>query len=93
MTSLLLLKQGPDGIDEESSLYADAVRNISWDENSVFILALLINLSRCGLNNIQLILESAEERYLVMDISVVGFIWVHLYTAYPAGYKYTQNLI
>ena len=83
MTSLLHLKQGLDGIDEESSWYADAVRNISWNENSVFILSLLINLSQCRLNNIQLILESAEERDVVMDINVVGFIWVHLYTAYP----------
>ena len=74
MTALLLLKQVPDGIDGDSGLDDDAVRNISWDEDSVFILSLLINLSQCRLNNIQLILESAEERYLYTDISVVGFI-------------------
>ena len=56
MTASGFLRQVPDGIDENSSWYADAVRNISWDENSVFIFSLFINLSECRLNNIQLIL-------------------------------------
>ena len=60
-------------------LYADAVRNISWDEVTVFILSLLINLSQCSLNNIQLILESAEERCLYIVLLVLyEFIYIPL---------------
>ena len=57
-----LLKQGPDGIDEDSGLYADAVRNISWYEDSVLILSPLINLSQCGLNLFQFVFESSKKK-------------------------------
>ena len=65
MRALPLLKQGLYGIDEDSGLYADAVRNISGYEDSVFILSLLINLCQCGLNTFQFILESSKKRGVV----------------------------